>query len=125
MFEAVVLILPHYCEVFFFLVFKAAKVQHAVKYYPMQLVLIGGLEFCSIILYPLHAYVYFALHRLFTFAHVEGNDIGKGIVIEIALIDIEQEVIVAKDIAEVSYLYFGAVFTYLAVYKCRQFSFIL
>ena len=100
MFQAVVFVLAHHLLVFLLLVFKAAEVQHTMENDPVQLVLVRGLILYRVLLYPVYADIYLALHVLLVLAEIEGNDVGKGIVIKEILVHLQEEGIVAEDVAE-------------------------
>jgi hypothetical protein len=73
--------------------------QHTMKYDPVQLICVGSLVCSCILLYPLGAYIYFALQVVPVFTQVEGDDIGIGIMRKKAVVHLQQKIIVAKYIA--------------------------
>ena len=94
----------HFCRILLRLVLKTAKVEQSVSENPKQLFIKSHPEDVGIFAYPFHTDIDVAVQEI-TLHVVERNDVGEGIVLQILEVELEQIVVVAKDVIDVSQLF--------------------
>ena len=94
----------HFCRILLRLVLKTAKVKQSVSENPKQFFLESHPVDDGIFAHPFHTDIDVAVQEV-TLHIVERDDVGESIVLQILEVELEQIVVVAKDIIDVAQLF--------------------